>query len=205
EAGLCALSCTPSHAWVAPAGGTRPLFGTNPIAFAWPRAGALPFVFDLATSAAARGEIELHRLAGLPIPAGWALDGDGQPTTDAAAAMAGAMLPFGGHKGSALAAMVELLAGPLIGDLTSAASLAADAGRGASPLGGQLILALDPAGFLGGAAAGALAQAEALFAGMRDQGARLPGERRHAARARSLREGMAVDGALLARIRALLD
>lgn len=57
EAGLVGLACTPSHAWVAPAGGTRPLFGTNPIAFGWPRQDKPPFIVDMATSAAARGEI----------------------------------------------------------------------------------------------------------------------------------------------------
>ncbi len=72
--GLVAFAFTPSHAWVAPAGGTRPLFGTNPLAFGWPRPGRDPFVFDFATSAVARGEIELHRRAGKPIPLGWALD-----------------------------------------------------------------------------------------------------------------------------------
>ena len=67
----------------------------------------------------ARGEIELHRRAGQPLPEGWAIDADGQPTTDPAAALAGAMLPFGGHKGSAIGTMIELLAGVMIGDLTS--------------------------------------------------------------------------------------
>ena len=76
--GLVALAMTPSHSWVAPAGGTKPVFGTNPIAFAWPRPDGPPFVFDFATSAIARGEIELHRRAGKPIPAGWAVDRDGQ-------------------------------------------------------------------------------------------------------------------------------
>ncbi|HBK46249.1 MAG TPA: oxidoreductase, partial [Xanthomonadaceae bacterium] len=150
--GLVALACNPSHAWVAPAGGRGPVFGTNPLAFGWPRPpGRPPFVFDFATSAVARGEIELHRRAGTPIPEGWGVDAHGDATTDAAAIVehGGAMLTFGGHKGSALAAMIELLAGPLIGDLTSAESLAFDAGAGASPRHGELILALDPQRFLG--------------------------------------------------------
>ncbi|PNB52334.1 oxidoreductase, partial [Pseudomonas sp. FW305-130] len=97
--GLVALAFTPSHAWVAPAGGTQPVFGTNPIAFGWPRPGRLPFVFDLATSAVARGEIELHRRAGKPVPDDWGYDAAGQATTDAEAVLAGAMRTFGGHKG----------------------------------------------------------------------------------------------------------
>ncbi|PXA89736.1 oxidoreductase, partial [Nostoc sp. 3335mG] len=147
--GLVALAFTPSHAWVAPAGGTKPVFGTNPIAFGWPRPSGTPFVFDFATSMVARGEIELHRRAGRAIPTDWGVDAEGRPSADAEAVLAGAMRTFGGHKGSALAAMVELIAGPLIGDLTSAESIERDAGRKGSPIGGELILALDPAGFLG--------------------------------------------------------
>ena len=195
-AGLVALAFTPSHAWVAPEGGTRPVFGTNPIAFAWPRPGKEPFVFDFATSAVARGEIELHRRAGKPVPDDWGYDAAGQPTTDPAAVLAGAMRTFGGHKGSALAAMVELLAGPLIGDMTSQESLTADAQRGGSPIGGELIIAIDPAGFVGTAVTHHLLRAEALFAGIEDQGARLPSQRRYAARRRSLADGVAIPAAL---------
>jgi delta1-piperideine-2-carboxylate reductase len=190
DQGLIAFACTPSHAWVAPAGGTRPLFGTNPIAFGWPRPDGPPFVFDFATSAVARGEIELHRRAGKQIPTGWGIDASGQPTNDPQAALNGAMLTFGGHKGSALAAMVELLAGPLIGDLTSVESLALDDGAGSSPIGGEFILAIDPAGFLGSEAAQHVARAEALFDGITGQGARLPSQRRYEARARSLTDGV---------------
>lgn len=192
EEGFVAFAFTPSHAWVAPAGGTRPLFGTNPIAFAWPRPDKPPFVFDFATSAVARGEIELHRRADKPIPLGWGLDPEGNPTTDAAAALAGSMLTFGGHKGSALSAMVELIAGPLIGDMTSVESIAADDGANASPLGGELIIAIDPRSFLGAAAAEHLVRAEQIFDGITGQGARLPSVRRYEARARSLANGVRV-------------
>jgi LDH2 family malate/lactate/ureidoglycolate dehydrogenase len=204
ENGLVAFACTPSHAWVAPAGGVAPIFGTNPIAFGWPRPGAHPYVFDFATSAVARGEIELHRRSGKAIPPGWGIDADGNATTDAAEALAGAMLTFGGHKGSALATMVELIAGPLIGDLTSRESLAADNGANASPHGGELLIAIDPAGFLGDLAMAHLTRAEAVFEGITAQGARLPSQRRYAARARSLAEGVEVPEALLGDIRALL-
>jgi len=204
ERGLVALAVTPSHAWVAPAGGTVPVFGTNPIAFGWPRPGDHPFVFDFATSAVARGEIELHRRAGRPVPDDWGYDADGKPTTDAAAVLNGAMRTFGGHKGSALAAMVELLAGPLIGDMTSRESLDADAARGGSPIGGELIVAIDPAGFLGDAVADHLARAETMFAAIEGQGARLPSQRRYAARARSLAEGVVIPGALYRDIMALV-
>lgn len=205
EAGLVALACNPSHAWVAPAGGSKPIFGTNPIAFGWPRAGKQPFIFDFATSAIARGDIELHRRAGKAIPEGWGIDANGQPSTDAEAVMNGAMLTFGGHKGSALAAMVELIAGPLIGDLTSAESLAYDADSKSSPYHGELIIALDPQRFLGAAADEHLARAEVLFEGIQEQGARLPSQRRYDARARSLTDGVQIPQALYDDLKALLS
>ncbi|WP_327440465.1 Ldh family oxidoreductase [Pseudomonas donghuensis] len=205
EAGLVALAFTPSHAWVAPAGGHRPVFGTNPIAFGWPRAGKPPYVFDFATSAIARGDIELHRRAGQAIPEGWGVDEHGQPSTDPNVVLdRGAMLTFGGHKGSALAAMVELIAGPLIGDLTSAESLAHADGSKASPYHGELLIALDPRRFLGDAADQHLARAEAVFESIEGQGARLPSARRYAARARSLVEGVEIPQALYNDLRALL-
>lgn len=202
--GLVALAMTPSHSWVAPAGGKKPVFGTNPIAFAWPRPDGPPFVFDFATSAVARGEIELHRRAGKPIQPGWAIDGEGNPTTDATAALAGAMLTFGGHKGSALSAMIELMAGPLIGDMTSAESMAFDEGVGATPCHGELILAFDPKVFLGNDAAQHVARAEKMFDAIVGQGARLPSQRRYEARERSKANGIRIPKALYDDLQALL-
>lgn len=203
EQGLVALAVTPNHAWVAPAGGTKPVFGTNPIAFGWPRPGRDPFVFDFATTEVARGEIELHRRAGKPVPESWGYDADGNPTTDAKSVLDGAMRTFGGHKGSALAAMVELLAGPLIGDMTSAESIAADGGRMGSPIGGELIIALDPKGFLGADLDDRFAAAEAMFAAIEAQGARLPSARRYAARAKTRLEGVTIPEQLYADIMAI--
>lgn len=194
--GLVALAMTPSHSWVAPAGGKGPVFGTNPIAFAWPRPDGPPFVFDFATSAIARGDIELHRRDNKPLQEGWAVDREGNPTTDPTAALAGAMLTFGGHKGSALAAMVELIAGPLIGDLMSSESMAFDAGAGVAPMHGELLLALDPTVFLGADAPKHIARAEGLFAAIIEQGARLPSQRRFAARARSDANGISIPKSL---------
>jgi delta1-piperideine-2-carboxylate reductase len=201
--GLVGLAMNPSHSWVAPAGGTRPVFGTNPIAFAWPRPGGHPFVFDFATSAIARGDIELHAREGKPIPEHWAIDRDGAPTTDARAALEGAMQTFGGHKGSALAAMVELLAGALIGDLTSRESQAFDAGAGASPCHGELVIAIDPRRFLGDDYQAGLARAERLFEAVTEQGARLPSQRRFDARPRSERDGVRIPAALYRDVMAL--
>ena len=187
--GLAAIAMSPSHSWVAPAGGTKPAFGTNPIAFAWPRPHGNPYVFDFATSAVARGEIELHRRDGRDIPLGWALDEEGQPTSNPAAGLAGAMMTFGGHKGSALAMMIELLAGPLIGDLTSMQSKELDGGVDATPLHGELLIAFDPEVFTGANVEQHAHNAELLFGAVVEQRARLPSQRRYEARERSLAKG----------------
>ncbi|GEO87551.1 MULTISPECIES: Ldh family oxidoreductase [Alphaproteobacteria] len=204
EAGLVALAMTPSHSWVAPAGGKKPVFGTNPIAFGWPRPASNPFVFDFATSAAARGEIELHRRAGKPIPLGWAIDSDGNDTADATKAMEGAMLTFGGHKGSALSAMIELMAGPLIADMTSAESMAFDEGAGVAPCHGEIIIALDPKVFLGSGMEQNMRRAEDMFAAITSQGARLPSQRRYEARARNESRGIPVQTSLLEELKSTL-
>ena len=204
ELGFAAIAMTPSHSWVAPAGGTKPALGTNPIAFGWPRDHGKPYVFDFATSAIARGDIALHKIAGKPIPLGWGIDAEGKPTTSAEAALAGAMLTFGGHKGSALSTMVELLAGPLIGDMTSRESMVFDDNARAAPCHGELVIAFDP-GLLGGGDRPAnQARAEALFASFTDQGARLPSQRRYEARERTTRNGVRVPKVLYNRIEALL-
>ncbi|WP_037312697.1 Ldh family oxidoreductase [Ruegeria halocynthiae] len=188
-AGLAAMAMVPSHSWVAPAGGTRGSLGTNPLAFSWPRRGKDPFTFDFATSAFARGEIELYHRAGKPLPEGVAIDRDGNPTTDPQAALDGAMLTFGGYKGSALSIMIELLAGPLIDDLTSLESMEFAAGAGGAPYHGEVILAFDPEQFSGGRVVENDARAERLFSDIIDQGARLPSQRRFAARARNTARG----------------
>lgn len=206
DAGLVGLACNPSHAWVAPSGGRVPLLGTNPFAFGWPRPGKPPYVFDFATSAVARGDIELRRRAGESLPEGCAIDAEGHPTTDPQAVVdGGAMLTFGGHKGSALSTMIELIAGPLIGDLTSAESLQHDAGAGASPYHGELVLALDPARFIDGDPAPHSARAEALLDAFAPSGARLPSQRRYDARARSIADGVRIPARLHAELVALRD
>lgn len=197
DQGLVALACNPSHAWVAPAGGNRPLLGTNPLAFGWPRPnGQPPFIFDFATSAIARGDIELHYRENKPIPEGWGIDRLGQHSQNPADVLDGALLTFGGHKGSALSIMIELIAGPLIGDLTSAESLAYDDGAGASPYHGELILAMDPERFLGSALQDYMARAEDLFSSIIAQGARLPSQRRYTARQRTKKEGISIPESL---------
>ena len=205
EQGLAALVMCPSYATVAPAGGTQPLLGTNPLAFGWPRPGRDPYVFDFATSVAARGEIELHRRSGKPLPEGWAIDAAGEPTTDPAAALGGAMLTFGGHKGSAISTMVELLAGVMIGDLTSPEALEALGTTALAPRHGELILALSPEKFAAGRPGDPFARAEVLFQAITGQGARLPSARRYAARKKSVAEGIALTAAEVELLDRLLE
>ncbi|MCL4067181.1 Ldh family oxidoreductase [Pseudomonas sp. GX19020] len=188
--GLAAMVMCPSYATVAPTGGTDPLLGTNPFAFGWPRPAGAPYIFDFATSVAARGEVELHRRAGKALPEGWALDRDGNPTTDPEAALAGAMLPFGGHKGSAISTMIELLAGIMIGDLTSPEVLDYLGSTTLAPRHGELILAFSPEAFAKGRPGDPFARAETLFDAIIGQGARLPSQRRFRARAESAAEGI---------------
>lgn len=190
--GLAALAMCPSYSTVAPAGGIRPLLGTNPMAFGWPRPGKPPYVFDFATSVAARGEIELHRRSGTSLPEGWAIDHDGKPTTDPHRALEGAMLTFGGHKGSAISTMIELLAGVMIGDLTSPEALDFLGSAELLPHHGELIIAFSPERFAGDRPGNVFERAEVLFEAIVGQGARLPSQRRFAARERALAEGIAL-------------
>jgi LDH2 family malate/lactate/ureidoglycolate dehydrogenase len=203
--GLAGLAMCPSYASVAPVGGTSPLLGTNPFAFGWPRPGRTPYVFDFATSVAARGEIELHRRAGKPLPEGWAIDASGAPTTDPVAALAGAMLPFGGHKGSAIGTMIELLAGIMIGDMTSPEALDYLGTTTLLPHHGELVIALDPAHFAADRPGDVFARAEVLFDAIAGQGARLPSQRRFAARAVSEADGITLTAAEVAILDRLLE
>jgi LDH2 family malate/lactate/ureidoglycolate dehydrogenase len=202
ESGLVAFAFTAANAYVAPAGGTRPVYGTNPMAFGFPRRDAPPLVFDQASSASARGEIQLHLREGRALPEGWAIDRNGEPTTDPAAALEGAQLPFGGHKGASLALMVELLAGALIGDLFSLESSAQDTHRAGAPRGGEFLLAIDPAQCAG--SSDYLGRAEQLFDEVLQQpGTRLPSQRRYQARQRHIADGVDVSVILLDQLEGL--
>ena len=109
-----ALTNAPSN--MPPAGGRKPFFGTNPICIGLPAATEPPVILDMSTSVVARGKIVLMQLAGQQtIPEGWAIDADGNPTTDAGAALKGAVLPLGGYKGAGLAMVIDILCGVLTG------------------------------------------------------------------------------------------
>lgn len=203
EAGLCAFAFTAAFPYVTHPGGRKPIYGTNPMAFGWPRPGKAPMVFDQASSALARGEIMIAARDGHTVPPGTGIDADGRETTDPTAILeGGAQLPFGGYKGASIALMVELLAGALIGDKFSFEAWESDAKDGGPPNGGEFMLAIDPARL--GDADGWAAHAELLFDRiLAEAGTRLPAGRRHANRAKTATEGATVPAALHAEIVAL--
>ncbi|MDQ0511734.1 Ldh family oxidoreductase [Ancylobacter amanitiformis] len=197
EAGLIALAFTNSPPNIAPWGGRKPLFGTNPLAFAAPRRAGPPIVIDLATSQVTKVSLVAAAKAGTPLPEGWALDAEGQPTTDPAAALSGSMAPFGGAKGAAVALIVEILAAGLTGANFSKDASAYARTDGPPPGVGQCIVAFDPSAFADGFAE----RIEDLIGAIHAQeGARLPGARRLAAREASQTRGVEVDAALLTHI-----
>jgi LDH2 family malate/lactate/ureidoglycolate dehydrogenase len=113
EAGMIGFLATNASPAVPPHGGVEKLIGNNPQSWAAPTGLETPFILDFAHSAVARGKIYLSREKGDSIPADWALDADGNPTTDASEAIAGTLLPMAGHKGAGLAAMMDVLGGVL--------------------------------------------------------------------------------------------
>ncbi|MCJ1902823.1 Ldh family oxidoreductase [Paracoccus versutus] len=198
EQGLAALLFANTPAAIAPWGGTTALFGTNPIAFACPRTNGAPIVIDMSLSKVARGNIMAAKQKGTPIPEGWALDAQGQPTTDPVAALAGTMLPLGDAKGTALALMVELLAAGLTGAQYAANASSFLDDQGGPPSTGQLIITLDPR-VLGGSST--LSHVEHLAAAIAAQkNARIPGSRRIAQRRKAAAEGIELPETLLSRI-----
>jgi (2R)-3-sulfolactate dehydrogenase (NADP+) len=201
-AGLVGLAFGNSPAAMPAWGGTRPLFGTNPVAAAFPRRGCAPLMIDLSLSAVARGKIMVAARDGKPIPEGWALDKHGKPTTDARAALEGSMLPAGGLKGAMLALTVELLVCALSGAAFGFESDSFFAEEGRPTRIGQAFLAVDPAALAGNDVY--FERVETLIAAMTaEAGVRLPGARREDNRERGAREGIRIPMELLTKIRAL--
>lgn len=202
-AGLVGLGFANSPSAMPAAGGRHAIFGTNPVAAIFPRRAGEPLMIDLSLSEVARGKVAVAAKDGKPIPLGWALDADGNPTTDAKAALAGSMLPLGAvssPKGAMLALVVELLVTALIGANFGFEASSFFVDEGNRPGIGQTFIVIDPGALAGSAGpAGYLARVEVLLADMlRDEGVRLPGARREALRARAEAEGLEVSDALIA-------
>ncbi len=200
EQGAVALAFGNSPAALAPWGGSRAVFGTNPIAFATPRRDAPPLVTDLSLSKVARGKVMVAKNRGEAIPGDWALDADGRPTTNPADVLAGGtMLPMGDAKGAVLALVVEILAAALTGSSFGFEASSFFAAEGDPPRVGQFFLFFDPERMAG---PGYGVRLETLLTAITDQdGTRLPGERRLENRARHQAEGLDLPQALLEDIR----
>ena len=178
EKNLIGIACTAYKPSVAPAGAKKPLFGTNPISFAWPRKNNTPVVYDMATSTMAMGEVQVAARDGHKVPFGTGLNKEGNKTDDPSQiANGGVLLTFGDYKGSAIAMMIELLSAGLVGDLFSFEAKEEDNNDGGPARGGEFIMALSPELIAG---KDWNEHAEKFFTQMLSlDGVRLPGQRRH--------------------------
>lgn len=202
--GLVGLGFTNSSPAIAPVGGAIPVIGTNPMSFAVPgRGGKIAFLIDQSSSAVAWTAVRRAADLGTTIPPGWALDAQGQPTTDPVQGLAGSMAPAGGARGFCQGLMVEVMCAALAGARRGPemGSFMVDDGQ---PIGcGQFFVALEPKRFSGGLFHG---QIKALAASIQAQpGARLPNARRAANIKRLTRAGLPIDPGLLATLQAFAD
>lgn len=196
--GLVGLGFTNAPASIAPVGGSTPVIGTNPFSLAVPGDDGVRILIDQSASTVAKSEIMMRARSGESIPEGWALDAEGNPTTDPETALKGSMTPSGGAKGFGAGLMVEIFAAVLAG-----ATLGKDASpfsgpEGGPPRTGQFFVAFAPDAFSDRVFAASLAALAEAIDGQ--DGARLPGSRRFANRQRIEGEGVEVDKALVERI-----
>ncbi len=199
EAGLLGLGFTNAPASIAPSGGFKPVVGTNPFSIAAPGPGGEPAILiDQSASTIAKSEVMKHAREGRPIPVGWALDSEGQPTTDPNIGLKGSMAPSGGYKGVGNALLVELMAVALTG-----ATLGIDASpfsgtAGGPPRTGQFFIAIDPQHTSGNGFANLVSRlTDTIHA---QEGARLPGDGRKKNRIQARIEGVPVNVATLEKI-----
>ena len=201
ENNLIGIACTAYKPSVAPAGAKKPLFGTNPISFAWPRKNNTPVVYDMATSTMAMGEVQVAARDGHKVPYGTGLNKEGEKTDDPSQiANGGVLLTFGDYKGSAIAMMIELLSAGLVGDLFSFEAKEEDNNDGGPARGGEFIMALSPELIAG---QNRNEHAEKFFDQMTSlEGVRLPGQRRH--NNRSNKGPREINSSLLEKINSLI-
>lgn len=200
EAGLLSLAATNGAPLVAGSGSVRPVFCTNPMAFSAPQAGGPPLLVDQSSSATAYVNIRAAAERGESIPSGWAMDKEGQPTTDPKAALEGTLLAFGGARGANIALMVDVLAGGL-----TAANWSLDAppffeGDQCSGT-GLFVLAIDPRPIDPDFAERMAAQIKRLHD---DYDVYIPGLSKADSRRKAAIEGVDIDDDLLARLQAMV-
>jgi len=167
--GLIGIGFTNASPVVAPPNGNKAVIGTNPISMSLPNGG---MHWDFSTSAVALGKITMAKAAGEAIPLGWAVDADGQPTTDPEAALKGALVSAGGYKGWGFGLMAEVLAAGMTGSVNSLDVSGLKLPEGKPHDLGQFYILIEP-GEDFGARLGRVAQAVAA-----QEGARIPGQNR---------------------------
>ncbi|WP_170456007.1 Ldh family oxidoreductase [Ruegeria arenilitoris] len=203
QAGLVGLGFTNAPASIAPSGGSRPVVGTNPFSLAVPGADGQPAVLiDQSASTIAKSEVMKHAREGKPIPVGWALDPDGNPTTDPAVGLKGSMAPSGGYKGVGVALLTEVMAAALTGATLGIHASPFSGTVGGPPKTGQFFIAIDPGATAGSEFAAKIA--ELVEAIRYQEGARLPGDGRRAKRLQASQDGVGVSVATLDKIHAIL-
>ena len=203
RAGLVGIGFTNAPASIAPSGGSKPVVGTNPFSIATPSEDGEPTVhIDQSASAIARSEVMKHAREGKPIPVGWALDSDGNPTTDPNVGLKGSMAPSGGYKGVGIALFVEIMAAAVSGATLGIHASPFSGTSGGPPKTGQFFLAIDPLASAGDGFATRMADLVAEIRGQED--AHLPGDGRRRKRAVAVEAGVPVNATTLARIESFI-
>tara|TARA_Y100001956_G_scaffold6689_1_gene5855 strand:+ start:3707 stop:4714 length:1008 start_codon:yes stop_codon:yes gene_type:complete len=203
QAGLMGMGFTNAPASIAPSGGAKPVIGTNPFSIAAPDGqGNAALLIDQSASTIAKSEVMKHAREGKPVPEGWVLDADGQPTTNPEAGLKGSMVPSGGYKGVGIALTVELLAAAMAGATLGSVASPFSGAAGGPPKTGQFFIAIAPDATSGGLFQEKLSELIASFRNI--EGARLPGDGRQASRIKAEKEGVPVNTALLEKVRALI-
>jgi LDH2 family malate/lactate/ureidoglycolate dehydrogenase len=200
KANMIALMMQNGPPIMALAGAKQPAIGNNPMSFAAPRPDGPPLVFDMATSETAFGRIFAAVNAGTELPDGWALDREGQPTRNAAAALDGMLLPSGGHKGMGLAMLVEVLAGSLTGNQPGKLG----SGKNMPPEFGGFLLILNPELIAGAEYAPHIAEWIGIYL-VASQGMRLPGARANESEQERIKSGIPIGPGLLADLSQVAD
>ncbi|UWQ50700.1 Ldh family oxidoreductase [Leisingera caerulea] len=203
RAGLVGLGFTNAPASIAPSGGSKPVVGTNPFSVAVPGEDGEPeLLIDQSASTIAKSEVMKHAREGKEIPLGWALDADGNPTTDPDAGLKGSMAPSGGYKGVSVALLTEIMAAALTGATLGINASPFSGTAGGPPKTGQMFIAIDPAATSNDTfRSGMVGIVEAVRA---QPGAHVPGDGRRGKRIRARDQGVAVSVATLDRIKALM-
>ncbi len=207
SAGLVGLGFANSPAAMPAAGGRHPIFGTNPVAAIFPRKDHMPLMIDLSLSEIARGKLMVAAKEGKTIPLGWALDKNGEPTTDPKAGLEGSMLPLGAissPKGSMLALIVELLVTAVIGAQFGFEASSFFVDEGNAPRIGQAFVVIDPGALAGNAVY--YERIETLIAEMLvDDGVRLAGDRRRVLEVKASVSGLNLSDGLLGQLKDLAN